>query len=98
MRILGLDGQQGGDGRKDGWKDGRTDGWTDRRLKITPCVLQEIGPLGPLPKKSERIHIDGNTRCGILATFEWTNGRTTGKPTKVPTRPIVSLQFQTFDL
>ena len=29
-----------------GW-DGRTDG----RLEIHPCVLQNIGPLGPLPKK-----------------------------------------------
>ena len=38
---------EGGDGRKDGRKDGRTDG----RLEITPCVLQNIGPLGPLPKK-----------------------------------------------
>ena len=30
---------------------GRTEGWTDGRLKIPPCVLQDIGPLGPLPKK-----------------------------------------------
>ena len=30
-----------------GWKDGRMDG----RLEIPPCVLQDIGPLGPLPKK-----------------------------------------------
>ena len=37
----------GGDGRAEGRKDGRTDG----RLEITPCVLQDIGPLGPLPKK-----------------------------------------------
>ena len=35
---------RGGDGRKDGRKDGR--------LEIPPCVLQDIGPLGPLPKKS----------------------------------------------
>ena len=37
----------GTDGRTDGWKDGRTDG----RMEIPPCVLQDIGPLGPLPKK-----------------------------------------------
>ena len=43
VKILGLDGQGGG--------DGRTDGRTDGRLEITPCVLQDIGPLGPLPKK-----------------------------------------------
>ena len=29
--------------------DGRTDG----RMEIHPCVLQDIGPLGPLPKKGE---------------------------------------------
>ena len=29
----------GGDRRKDG------------RMEIPPCVLQDIGPLGPLPKK-----------------------------------------------
>ena len=30
---------------------GRTEGRKDGRLKIPPCVLQDIGPLGPLPKK-----------------------------------------------
>ena len=29
------------DGQKDGWMNRRT----DERLKITPCVLQDIGPL-----------------------------------------------------
>ena len=38
---------KGGDGRKDGRTEGRKDG----RLEIPPCVLQDIGPLGPLPKK-----------------------------------------------
>ena len=42
---------RGGEGRKDGRTDGQTDGQTDGRLEITPCVLQDIGPLGPLPKK-----------------------------------------------
>ena len=37
----------GGGGRMDGRTDGRTDG----HKKIHPCVLQDIGPLGPLPKK-----------------------------------------------
>ena len=37
----------GGDGRTEGRTDGRTDG----RMEIPPCVLQDIGPLGPLPKK-----------------------------------------------
>ena len=31
--------------------DVRTEGRTDGRLEIHPCVLQDIGPLGPLPKK-----------------------------------------------
>ena len=50
---------KGGHGRTDGWKDGRTEGQkdgrkegrTDGRLEIPPCVLQDIGPLWPLPKK-----------------------------------------------
>ena len=45
---------KGGDGRKDGRKDGRTEGRKDGRLEIPPCVLQDIGPLGPLPKKEEK--------------------------------------------
>ena len=52
-----MDGQM--DGRTDGWTDrrmnGRTDGWTDKRidgrLEIYLCDLQDIGPLGPVPKK-----------------------------------------------
>ena len=44
----------GGDGRKDGRKDGRTEGRADGRLEITPCILQDIGPLGLLPKKEEK--------------------------------------------
>ena len=46
LRVLVwvLDGPRGGDGRTDGRKDGR--------LEIPPCVLQDIGPLGPLPKKA----------------------------------------------
>ena len=38
-------------GRMDGWTDGRTDGRT--YIIFSPCVLQDIGPLGPLPKKGE---------------------------------------------
>ena len=30
-----------------GWKDGRMEGC----LEIPPCVLQDIGPLGPLAKR-----------------------------------------------
>ena len=33
---------------------GRTDGRTDGRPEIPPCVLQDIGPLGPLPKKEQK--------------------------------------------
>ena len=38
------------DGRMDGWTDGRMDGRTDGQTNI-PCILQDIIPLGPLPKK-----------------------------------------------
>ena len=50
MRILGLDGQWGG-------TDGKTEGRKDGRLEIPPCVLQDIGPLGPLPKKGRNKNI-----------------------------------------
>ena len=33
---------------------GRMDVRTDGRLEIHPCVLQDIGPLGPLPKKAKK--------------------------------------------
>ena len=46
----GLRPLKGGDGRKDGRTDGRTDG----RMEIHPCVLQDIGPSGPLPKKRKK--------------------------------------------
>ena len=42
---LGPESSQGGDG------DIRTDGRMDGRKEIYPCVLQDIGPWGPLPKK-----------------------------------------------
>ena len=42
--------QRGGTyGRTYGRTDGRTDGRT--YVIFSPCVLQDIGPLGPLPKK-----------------------------------------------
>ena len=45
--IWGLRGASEGDVRMDGRTDVRTYG----RLEIHPCVLQDIGPLGPLPNK-----------------------------------------------
>ena len=47
----------GGDRRTEGRTDRRTDG----RFKISPCVLQEIGPLGPLPKKQTRYGEEAKT-------------------------------------
>ena len=38
--------------------DGRTDRRTDGRMEIHPCVLQDIGPLGPLPKKSVKSKLE----------------------------------------
>ena len=55
--------------------DGRTDGRTDGRLEIPPCVLQDIGPLGPLPKKDlKRTFFHFLTHA--LRTGGQTNGRT----------------------
>ena len=31
--------------------DGRIDGWTEGHTEFAPRVLQDISPLGPLPKK-----------------------------------------------
>ena len=44
--------------------DGRTDGGTDGRLKIPPCVLQDIGPLGPLPKKHDGSDVEEDETRG----------------------------------
>ena len=44
-----------------GGTEGRTDGRTSRN---PPCVLQDIGPLGPLPKKEERVN-DGDEELVI---------------------------------
>ena len=39
-----------------GGMDRRTDGRMYGHLEIHPCVLQDIGPLGPLPKKGDRLN------------------------------------------
>ena len=44
--------------------DGRTDGL----MEIHPCVLQDIGPLGPLPKKCSPSPI-GPLPCFHLLTI-----------------------------
>ena len=41
-------------GEGDIWTDVHTDGRTYGHLEIYPCVLQDIGPLEPLPKKECR--------------------------------------------
>ena len=46
------------DGRTQGWKEGQADAWKEVQTdiwKFPPCVLQEIGLLGPLPKKVELV-------------------------------------------
>ena len=40
-----------------GQMDGREDGRTDGRLEIPPCILQDIGPSGPLPKKEHCFYL-----------------------------------------
>ena len=49
--------------------DRQTDRWMeiwmeDRHLEIPPCVVQEIGPLGPLSKKLEKDNSVNN--IGVL--------------------------------
>ena len=46
----------GGDRRTKGWMDEKMDGRTHRRTDVSkfPHVLQDIGPLGPLLKKSKK--------------------------------------------
>ena len=44
--------------RGGGWTEGRTDG----RLEISPCVLQDIGPLGPLPCSHSTTSLDQITQ------------------------------------
>ena len=52
-----------GEGRNHGRTEGQKDGRTDGRLEISPFVLQDIGPLGPLPKKNE--NQDRNINYGL---------------------------------
>ena len=63
----------GTDGRTDGQTDGRTDRRKDGRLEIHPCVLQDIGPLGPLPKKHLKCSFS-HFLIHTLSTDQWTNG------------------------
>ena len=65
LRVLVwvLDGPWGG--------DVRTEGRTDGHLEFPPCVLQDTGPLGPLPKKEgengkqviQGSHMVSGTQC-----------------------------------
>ena len=48
MGIWGL--ESFGGGRTEGQNDGQKDG----RMEIHPFVLQDIGPLGPLPKRANQ--------------------------------------------
>ena len=44
------------------WPGGGTEGRPDGHLEIPPCVLQDIGPLGSLPKKAG--YKDTQVACG----------------------------------
>ena len=63
---------------------GETDRRRDRHMEIHPCVLQDIGPLGPLPKKTDQkmadIQMDKSIENARFRTF-WlmvTDRRTVG--------------------
>ena len=58
----------------DKWTDGRMDGRTYGRMEIHPCVLQDICPLGPLPKKDlwqAEIGIWKENPHGNTIEFQW---------------------------
>ena len=92
---------------------GGTDGRMDRRMcgcmEIHPCVLQDIGPLGPLPKKEGKDK-KGNkagytaTSCGRVGrgvnarfpTFQRTDGRTDGRTDKTSYRVACPLLKRSF--
>ena len=48
---------------------GGTDVRTDGRLEIHPCVLQDIGPLGPLPKKCWNKKVYKIVELGLKTIF-----------------------------
>ena len=49
-----------------GGTDRQNDGPTNGRLEIPSCVLQDIGPMGPLPKKLNRIRIQLAVKQGWI--------------------------------
>ena len=64
------------------WGEGRTEGRTEgRHLKILR-VLQDISPLGPLPKKEVRSR--GKVERGIKKGEEKENGRFITASKRVP--------------
>ena len=64
-------------GRTDGRKDGRTDVWKFTR------VLQDIGPLGPLPKKYLK-----------RSTFQLDHHGPTDRRTNGRTKPLIELRVR----
>ena len=50
---------------------GGTDGQKNRCMEIHLCVLQEIGPLGPLPKKEWRCNTEDMAPWGRCGGARW---------------------------
>ena len=46
-------------------------------MEIPPCVLQDIGPLGPLPKKEEEFTLTMTDKDWIRALCEWADATRT---------------------
>ena len=50
---------RGTEGRMEGWTEEWIEGRTEGQMSgNSPCVLQDIGPLGPLLKKGKEIRVD----------------------------------------
>ena len=61
----------------------------DRRLKIPPCVLEDIGPLGPLPKEGLlKSGIRSGVRLGVEPGIGMLHGRSLNY-SKLPQVPKV---------
>ena len=79
LQVAALIANQGGDGRTDQRKDGR--------LEIPPYVLQDIGPLGSLPKKPARADDRLEMENLRLERADLRLGRADLKPERADLRP-----------
>ena len=83
------------DGQTDGQMDKQMDGQMEGRMDIHPCVLQDIGPFGSLPK-----NVLGIGHCPLLGhcpshhhIITYTNIGATGTTDRLSSWPLVCGQL-----